>query len=121
MPDHIIHAEIRLENCAVEMCVNDIPLVFVPFDRHKFYSQPIHEFLVNGSNELAVLVNPGPTPSAALQPAIEERSQQAWIRARIVEYAEGEITGERGRELGAIAWDSGSSIAGSNRLSTSIF
>lgn len=116
MTDRVVYAEIRLENCSAELYVNDVPLIHIPLTNHTFHSQPVQEYLVSSLNELSVVVNPGPTPSTALQPTRNLDSQQAWLEARIVEYEAGQMTGEGGRELGALAWNSSSGIVSGHRL-----
>lgn len=63
----IIEAETR--KCAIEIYLNDIPVGLCGVGGSRKLTLPVHEFLVDGENELAVLINPGDKPSAAQRPS----------------------------------------------------
>lgn len=63
----IIEAETR--KCTVEIYLNKIPVGLCGIGTSRKLTRPVHEFLIDGENELAVLINPGDNPSTAQQPS----------------------------------------------------
>ncbi len=68
---HGIIIEALTQKCAVEIYLNGIPVGLCGIGTSKKFSRPVHEFLIDGENELAVLVNPGPSPAQAEEPTLE--------------------------------------------------
>ena len=62
---HGIVVEADVLDCAVELYVNDIPVELCGIGASRRTAIPIHEFLVDGQNELALLINPGDSPQTA--------------------------------------------------------
>ena len=57
--------ECTANNCQVEFYVNDIPISLRGGHKGHFYGGPVNQYLINGQNEIAMVVSPGPTPSLA--------------------------------------------------------
>jgi len=68
----IIEAEVQ--SCVVEIFLNGFPVGLCGLGGSRKFSRPVHEFLVDGRNDLAVLVNPGDSPSRALLPSKKSRA-----------------------------------------------
>src|SRR3982751_3579289 len=62
-----IALEAETTDCTIEIYVNDIPVGLCGLGGSRKLSRPIHEYLLDGENELAVLVNPGDTPASVRQ------------------------------------------------------
>src|SRR6266545_8103809 len=60
-----IIAEAETTECTVEVYINGIPVGLCGLGARNRISMPVHEYLVDGKNELAVLVNPGDTPATS--------------------------------------------------------
>ena len=96
--------------CVAEFYVNDIPIIRRGPALGKFFGGPIDEFLVPGENELAILVNPGPTPGRALagQGARRRRHRiesSDGARCRLSRYPAGtQVGGPEGHQLAALKW-----------------
>lgn len=58
--------ETETTDCVIEVYLNDIPVGLCGIGGSRALSRPIHEFLFDGENRIAVLVNPGDTPADAL-------------------------------------------------------
>lgn len=67
----VLEAEVRA--CTIEVYLNGIPLGLCGVGTSTKLARPVHEFLVDGRNELAILVNPGDTPADALQPSTKPK------------------------------------------------
>jgi hypothetical protein len=57
--------EAETTDCTIEIYLNDIPVGLCGIGGSRALSRPIHEYLLDGENELGVLVNPGDTPALA--------------------------------------------------------
>jgi len=64
----MIHADLRVKKCIAEFYLNDIPLRRLNSSFQGFYSEAAHIWLVDGINEVKVVVCPGTTPSRAQVP-----------------------------------------------------
>jgi hypothetical protein len=62
---HGIVVEAETHHCVVEIYVNGLPAGLCGVGAGKTFTRPVHEFLIDGTNELTVLINPGDTPSRA--------------------------------------------------------
>lgn len=102
-----VHCDLRLENCTVEAYVNRIPVLrLTALDHVRVRTRPMTQFIVDGSNHLEVIINPGPTPSRARQAAEGPLREGAKALVQLVEYEEGQLPGRgRGRELARIAFE----------------
>ncbi len=59
----VIEAEVR--DCVIEVYINDIAIGLCGVGASTQLTAPVHEFLLDGANELALLVNPGDSPQTA--------------------------------------------------------
>ncbi len=57
--------EAETTECAVEVYLNGVPVGLCGIGARNRISLPVHEYLVDGKNELGVLVNPGDTPATS--------------------------------------------------------
>lgn len=64
---HGIVLEAETTDCVIEIYLNDIPVGLCGIGGSKSLSRPIHEYLLDGENEIGVIVNPGDTPAKAMQ------------------------------------------------------
>ncbi|MCZ6853893.1 MAG: hypothetical protein O7G86_08230 [Gammaproteobacteria bacterium] len=100
---YVIHAEIENDGCIVELYVNDIPVRRATADGQSFSSFPVNQFLISGDNELAILVQPGPTPQAARSSPVQ--AEPCAVTSRLVKYPEGVFPSDpSGQLLIEIAW-----------------
>jgi hypothetical protein len=73
-----------------------------------FQTRPIVEFVVEGSNRLEAVLNPGISPSKARDSLGVPPPAGAKLDVRMVAYQEGDFPGSgRGQELAGIAFDAG--------------
>ena len=100
----MIYVEVNKQNCEVELYLNGIPM------RHSSNNQamasiPVHQYLIDGKNEIELIVNPGPTPSKARTAQRELDSTGMQATARLVKYPVGVYPGDAsGEVLGTIQW-----------------
>ena len=59
--------EAETTDCTIEIYLNDIPVGLCGIGGSRSLSRPIHEYLLDGENEIGVIVNPGDTPAKAMQ------------------------------------------------------
>ena len=59
--------EAETTDCTIEIYLNDIPVGLCGIGGSRALSRPIHEYLLDGENEIGVIVNPGDTPAKAMQ------------------------------------------------------
>jgi len=59
--------ECAVECCNAEFYINDIPVVLRGEDFGKYYAGQCNQYLVDGENEIEIVINPGPTPGEALK------------------------------------------------------
>jgi hypothetical protein len=104
----LIHCDLRIQNCTVEVRVNQIPVVHLNATKERTQSRPVVEFLVSGKNTLEMVVNPGATPSRALDAsAVADSIPGSRVLAALTEYEEGEYPFRGGRTLARIEYDAG--------------
>lgn len=102
--DQMIYLELNKNNCDVELYVNGIPMRSSSTSGDKA-SIPVHQFLVDGKNEIEIVVNPGPTPSKARTAQRELDSTGVQASARLVKYPVGVYPGDAsGEVLGSVQW-----------------
>jgi len=71
---HGIVVEAEVHNCAVELYINDIPAGLCGIGISQKATIPINEYLIDGTNTLSVLINPGDTPDTVLLPSHESKA-----------------------------------------------
>lgn len=59
--------EAETTDCTIEIYLNDIPVGLCGIGGSRALNRPIHEYLLDGENEINVLVNPGDSPARAYQ------------------------------------------------------
>lgn len=108
----MIHAELKIDNCPAELWLNDIPLKRLAPDQAHNISVPAHMYLLSGQNTLEILVNPGPTPSAARQ-SRSAANPAGSAMARVAAYEVGQFTGDPAAPvLLEASWDGASAGPG---------
>lgn len=68
---HGIIVEAKTSRTVIEVFLNGIPAGLCGLGASRGFSRPIHEFLIDGENELAMLVNPGDSPATAHLPSLQ--------------------------------------------------
>ena len=102
--DRMIYMEVKKQNCEVELYVNGIPMKRSSTSQ-AFASIPVHQYLVDGNNEIELIVNPGLSPSKARTAHRELDSTGVQAVARLVKYPVGVYPGDAsGEVLGEIGW-----------------
>ena len=81
----MIQVEIEKRNCGVELYVNGIPM------RKSLLSQPFnsisaHQYLIDGVNEIELVIFPGPTPSQVRIGHYEKDSAGIFAETKLVKY-----------------------------------
>ncbi len=71
-----ILVEATCVDCTVEVVLNGIPLGLAGLGVHTEFQCPVHEYLVDGVNELGLVIQPGDSPSQWRAPA--SKSKPAW-------------------------------------------
>ena len=109
----IPHLDLRLMACAVEVWLNDIPLMRANAGPDpKLLTLPVAEYLRDGDNVVTVVPYPGATPSMSRQSQPTQLSQDARFETRLVFYEEGEFPGSGGgREAIKLAAGADSAMA----------
>lgn len=105
--------ECASEDCDAEFYLNDIPIVRRGPKLGPFYGGQSNQYLIDGCNEIAIVVNPGPTPSQALSrksvrfPRVSIKP--AKVTARLALYPFGAVVGgPDAKELMKVEWVSSS-------------
>jgi len=101
--------ECTADECRAEFWLNDIPVARRGGDRGFHYGAPINEFIIDGRNELAVVIEPGPTPGSALSGPGGRRRTESNPGAKAVmmlsAYPRGAVVGGPDRvELASVSW-----------------
>ncbi|MEQ8766037.1 MAG: hypothetical protein RL885_19120, partial [Planctomycetota bacterium] len=73
---HGLVIEAEAEDCTVEVVLNGIPLGLAGLGEQPKFHCPIHEYLLDGPNELGLLINPGDSPANWRRPSRKRRP--AW-------------------------------------------
>jgi hypothetical protein len=63
----MIHVVAQVQDCDAEVYVNDIPVARLLQHECAAVSLPVHPQLVQGNNQVRLLINPGPTPAEATE------------------------------------------------------
>lgn len=107
--DQMIYVEVNKQNCDVELYVNGIPMRRSSINQ-AVASIPAHQYLVDGVNEIELVVNPGPTPTQARTAQRELDATGVHAVARLVKYPVGVYPGDTsGEVLGTVQWTGQSS------------
>jgi hypothetical protein len=101
---YVLECEVR--GVEAEFHLNDVPVIRRGQDIGRFYSGQCNHLLVDGVNELAVLVRPGPEPALALaggadgrRPAVlQDKEGPATLSASLCRYPFGAVAGGPDRE-----------------------
>lgn len=104
--------ECHAEGTRAEFRVNDLPVI-VRGDGDglgRYWAGPVNHLLVEGENDVTIVVEPGPTPSTALGRPGERRARRALPGAsascKLVRYREGMVVGDpKGVTLAAVEWE----------------
>lgn len=107
--------EFQVENCDAELYFNDIPIILRGPDHGRFFKAPANHYLIDGVNEMAIIINPGETPGIAISGSFQERrrasAEGAFSIAKLMVYPYGAIAGgPSGQEIMRVEW-----IADDNR------
>ena len=100
----MIQVEMEKRNCDVEVYVNGIPM------RRSLFSQPFnsitaHQYLIDGANEIELVIFPGSTPSQARLGKQEHDVTGVYAEARLVKYPVGVYPRDpSGEVLTKITW-----------------
>jgi len=102
--------ECSVEECVAEFYLNDIPVVRRGPALGQHYAGQSNHLLVDGYNELSILIEPGPTPGEAIVGEGGSRVRRPLPGARAVahlcQYPPGATVGGPSRkEVMAIAWE----------------
>lgn len=73
---HGILVEATCADCTVEVVLNGVPLGLAGLGAHTEFQCPVHEYLVDGVNELGLVIQPGDSP--AHWRAASSKSKPAW-------------------------------------------
>ncbi|WP_114857215.1 hypothetical protein [Azospirillum brasilense] len=106
MTASVVYAEVVAKGCTVELYLNRIPLGRIDPERMPHLEIAVSEFLLDGVNELAMIVEPGPTPSTALANPMPAPTDGKLAAARLARYRPDEfVGGEGGVTLVELGWE----------------
>ncbi len=95
--------ECVVEGCDAEFYLNDIPVIRRGPDLGTFFGGQSNQYVVDGENEIGIVVNPGPTPAKAMtgEAGRRQRTQAdgAKAMARLVRYPFGAVVGGPSGEI----------------------
>jgi hypothetical protein len=95
--------ECAVEGCVAEFYLNGIPITRRGPDLGKFYGGPCNAEILDGLNEIAIVINPGPTPGEALPGKDRKRSRALSVGAKasasLTLYPHGAVVGGPERKL----------------------
>ncbi|MBI3776140.1 MAG: hypothetical protein HY273_11420 [Gammaproteobacteria bacterium] len=102
--DQMIYVEVSKQSCEVELYINGIPVVRLSTKESKA-SEPAHQYLIDGANEVELLIYPGQIPSQARTAQRELDAKGAYAVAKLVKYPVGVYPGDvSGEILGIVEW-----------------
>lgn len=102
--DQMIYVDVEKQNCEVELYINGIPVDRLS-PKESRASEPAHRYLIDGANEIELLISPGPTPSQARKGQRELDAKGAYAVAKLVRYPIGVYPGDAsGVVLGKVQW-----------------
>lgn len=107
---HFYVAEVDTWGCEVEFYLNDVPMLRRGPLHGEQCAGPVHHGLIDGENEMGVIVQPGPQPSSALRGEVLPRSWQAdqrqWATATLHRYPHGAVVGSPdGEQLASLRFE----------------
>lgn len=99
-------AECEVKNCTAEFYLNDIALIRNSPEGGYYHAQPVNHFMLDGRNELAMIIEPGPQPSTARSGPPEGRREMEVLLTdprsaifRLCRYPYGAVVGGPERQL----------------------
>lgn len=105
--------EVHVEGARAEAWLNDLPFALRGDGEGlgRYVAGPVNHLLVDGANELSLVLEPLAPPSSATGLAGARRArrvlEEARASARLVRYQEGMVVGDaRGKLLAELAWES---------------
>jgi len=90
----IVMLEAKVEGCAIEVYLNDIPTVLLAPNGCFSVSRPVSQLVIEGENQLRIVVNPGASPGAALSGEPWTASSQSRASVRLASYAPAVFPGD---------------------------
>jgi len=104
--DCIIYAELQISNCKAEGFINGIPFRMIDSSEKPRVSMPVNQYLVDGINDIELIINPGPTPTASREGENVMNAEGISAEFRLVKYPVGVFVGdeESGEELCRVSW-----------------
>ena len=74
--DKAVILECEVHDCVAELYLNGVPVGLCGLGASRKAAIPVQEFLIDGVNEIAVLINPGDAPATSLEASAQESA--AW-------------------------------------------
>jgi hypothetical protein len=103
---HVICATLEVQRCRAELYVNGFPLARLGPDGIVGTGMPVQQFLVPGTNEIELLIEPGSHPSVARTAARELDRRSATATARLLRFPDGAMMEvENGELLCEVSWE----------------
>lgn len=104
--------EAKVKGCAAEFYLNGFPLTVCSEDKGLELVQPVNQYVIDGENELAFVVKPGPIPSQAESGPPEGKTEAEVyvtggesVTVSLCRYPYGAVTGGEERQvLQTLAW-----------------
>lgn len=105
MDKSLIYLDFSVKDCAAEVWLNDIPLRMLDGKRQHNDSMPIPSYVVDGINQLELIVLPGGHPSVSRTGSHKSAPDGAFARARLARYQDGSLLdSDQGQELISVHW-----------------
>lgn len=108
--DYMLHLDLYVKDCAAEFYFNDIPVRKMEATEN-FHSLNAHHLVLDGSNQMEIVVNPGPTPSVAKKVSTESTNEKPdgdpKACMRLVKYPVGAYAGDTvtGKAVMQLNWE----------------
>lgn len=109
--DYMLHFDMYVKNGIAEFLVNGIPVKRLDSEVYGFNSMVGHHYLIDGENTFEIVINPGPTPSTALEQTPiendERHNQSPKALIQLMKYEVGSFAGdtEAGEILMQLNWE----------------
>ncbi|WP_026375735.1 hypothetical protein [Aestuariibacter salexigens] len=108
--DFMLHLDLYIKDCSAEFYFNDIPVRLMG-EGENFHSMNAHHLLLDGTNQMEVVINPGPTPSTVRE--LDEQQNTDGLKnkpsvcIRLMSYPVGAFAGDtkNGRILMQLNWE----------------
>ena len=98
--------EAQVKGCAAEFYLNGFPLTLCSEEKGQELVQPVNQYVIDGENELAFIVKPGPIPSQAESGPPEGKTEaEAYVTGgesvmvRLCKYPYGAVSGGEERQI----------------------